>query len=322
MGERGITSWQQNCEPPISTGDNSPSVRKWLGRKADTYLDEISQVVPSPTYRSHKYKINDFTEWVQTGVLNVETIVASVAKFLTHLLKTTDYSLNTIQGYVYSLSNFAAYLHQDNPILIAARCLSRIQKQLNYTPISKIERLFGSFISNEAPSGISKKTIEGVIRYNRQSQFATRTHAYIETILETKARPRQVHQLDCPAFDDEQGVIELGISERYLVGKFNLVPMREVELSKKGREVLQNYMEHNRKGVSDSSDALFTTAQGRANPSTLRRSVKRASKKSSTSTHRQTISTSLSTEESTVDKGSNIVLPKDIWWYSITTMIE
>lgn len=295
----------------------------WLSEIIQNYLTAISEKVPDPTYRSHKNGLNDFKNWTRSRTIHSNSMEDSAANFINHLWGGSSYSVDTIRGYVFTLSNLIAFLHQDDPEIISAHILRGLQEKQETDIEELCEQVFKGFKTAPQSSDPSKQEIEEIISHLRQSQFGSRTHVYIETILEAKARPSKVQQLNLSSFDEAKNCLKIGITERYLIGKFNVVTSREIRLPDKTKEALQEYIEFNRTPVVENgSSPLFTTHQGRANPSTLRRSVTQVSEK--LATNKQAICTSDSGSATTcpTNEGHRAVRPSDIWWYAITGMIE
>jgi len=284
----------------------------------DSYLNCLSEKVPTSTFTSHKYQILEFNRWLQSQNASSGNLSEQTAEFIYHLTANKQHSVDTIGGYVRALSNFIAYCRQDDPELVSVSLLATLQEKQACEDL--IEQVFGNLTKDSGPSGVTENKIDTFISYLRRSRFGSRTHAYVETILDTVAPVKKIQQIDLPDFDGDQ-ILGVGISDQSLVGKFNLVASRDVEIAENTTEVLDCYIDYSRNGSSnDGSVPLFTTAHGRAARSTLRRSVRRVSE--------DFFDTSDSVSEDHLNrlesssKAPCIVLPSDIRWYALRKQIR
>ncbi|AWB28499.1 hypothetical protein HARCEL1_12705 [Halococcoides cellulosivorans] len=158
------------------------------------------------------------------------------------------------------------------------------------------------------PKGIAWTKVPHVLAFLRQRQFGTRTHLFVEILLDTKGRPEQVRQIDLGDIDYEAQRVVVGVPETHLVSSSGLLTDRVANLSTTTLDALETYTEYERNEpeYSCGGDPLFTTHNGRASSGTLRRSIKIASTNAS--------------PESADESGP--VLPNDIWQYAMSEILN
>lgn len=236
----------------------------------DYYLGELAPVVPKSTYSSQKSTLNKLHQWDRITTVS-DLCESSLADFTADLA--TEYAPTTVSGHVDTVSNFLGFHLEDDPDLVRYRIVEQLYafgKEENSEQLKELAvRLRTPFPE------IRLEYIEGLFSFLRQCRYGTREHLFAELIHDTKARPSQVLEVDSNHVDREEGTLEIGISENHVVRQAGLVETREASLSPFCLEVLHSYSEHER---VESGNALLTTNNGRASESTLRRSIKSASK--------------------------------------------
>jgi hypothetical protein len=288
-----------------------------------TYLSDLSEKIPATTKISHEQKLTKFKNWLPVETITPGSLERLAAIFIKHLLEHTEYATDSIKGYVSVLSNFIGYLWPDDPELVAARLQREFHEISTIKFSGQTESVFDILNSNRSPSGSSKREIERVISYLRRSRFGSRTQAFVEVILEVKARPSLVRWMNRSDFAPHRGVITVEISDQFLVGRYDLVTKREAKISANLKEALSDYIERDRNHVPvNAPKPLFTTSQGRASESTLRRSLRRTSENLTNTTIRKSINETKSTDSESSAGDSCTVLPSDIWWYALSSIIE
>jgi integrase len=237
-------------------------------------------------------------------------------KYVIRLVRHSSYSSDTVCKYVSTLTNFIAFAQQAEPEIVAARLLSEISERTSRGADDVIESVFGTLTSDTAPSGATREQIERLIQYLRRSHFASRTHAFVETALATKGRLEQVRTIRTTDYDRDRLVLRIETSDRFLAGSENLVPTRDVEIPEQTAQVLNEYLDHERVPLSEEgSQPLFTTARGAVSRTTIWRGLKETSE----SLHDvgQTAG-----EQAAADEDDGTIGPKDIWWYSLSEVLN
>jgi hypothetical protein len=203
--------------------------------------------------------------------------------------------------------NFLAFHHQSNPDELRARFVSEIQS-LSY-PDSKKEPLTDEFSFSIDPR--IARSVDALRVYLRQRQYGTRTHAFVEFIHATTGRPTQIRLLDHPDLHLDERTASIALPETYIIATKGLHNERTAVLPPYLTNILETYLEHERKTPSQSDcQPLFTTTHGRASVGTLRRSVKLASERA--------LDYYAATHEPNPDDPSSAnsvttVVPSDIW---------
>ncbi|WP_076611038.1 tyrosine-type recombinase/integrase [Natronorubrum thiooxidans] len=185
------------------------------------------------------------------------------------------------------------------------------------------KQIIGNRVS-ETSSVTSSDVIESLISDLRQRQFGTRTHAYLELLLDTKSRPEQIRQLNLKDLALKRGQVRVGIPDTHVVNTVGLVTERSVALTKKTVDAVETYVEYERDDViKTEAEPLFTTLNGRASRSTLRRSIKRASQEavSNSSLTQQPSGASL-TEHDVSEIQPQPITPNDVWQYATSKILE
>ncbi|RLM96982.1 site-specific integrase [Haloarcula sp. Atlit-7R] len=269
-----------------------------------TYLDCIAGKVPDSTFYSHKSVLSEFCIWIDRHQIELATAPENIAvQFLGSYLLNSNYSQSTVRGHVSTISNFLAYQYRRDPQLLKIKIASALREH----PDSSLQDVGDSIIGDTEtePNSRLSSQIHDFITTLRQHQFGTRTHVYVEILLDTKSRPEQVRQLDFSDLNIDNGQILVGISETYVVRSVGLLTKRVCPLSATTLEALNIYLEYEREGsISDQRSPLLTTYDGRPSSSTLRRSVKQAS-------------ASLASENQ-----PQAIVPAKLWQYAIYKILS
>lgn len=249
-----------------------PATSECLEEAAETYLDALSTNAPDTTFYGHQTILNIFIPWCRDEALKKADLETShLARFADYLFSEVGHSTATISGHFSSLSNFFSYLYQSDPDLLR----HRIAIALHEYPSRRFKE-----VRTELTTDCESTTSDGVdalLSYLRTRQFGTRTHVFVELVWDTKSRPKQVRQIDISALDLDGGIVLVGIPETHIVSDVSLVTHRTADLSSSTVEAIETYLDYERNEVAQNDcSPLFTTSNGRASPSTFRRSVKRA----------------------------------------------
>ncbi|SEW00724.1 hypothetical protein [Halobacterium jilantaiense] len=254
-------------------GDHS---LKTLEESRKTYLQSLRVSTADATFFSHQNALRKFFSWYSPTANKPDSPGNTLAEFAKHLLTTLGQSVDTVAGHIHSLLNFLAFHHQSSPDELRVRLFSEIQ--LLSCPESAKESLSKEF-GFQAGSEITR-SVDALRAYLRQRQYGTRTHAYVELILAARARPTQIRLLNRSDLHLDEQTASIPLSETYLIAATGLHNEQTVDLPPDLTNVLETYIEHERKTPSQSGcQPLFTTIHGRASVGTLRRSVKLASEK-------------------------------------------
>jgi len=129
--------------------------------------------------------------------------------------------------------------------------------------------------------------------------------------------------LNLSDIDLEKNTISLSLPDTHLVGKINLVQTYTTYIDAQTREVLQTYIDYERKPVVDDGvRPLFTTTHGRVSTATFRRSIRQANEAIDTySLPDPACSESKSVRSGSEERDGNIY-PSDLWKYSISRVIN
>jgi len=284
-------------------------------RVSDTltsYLDTLSKKVPASTCSSHKQDLKTFEHWYPFKEIAMSDIILVAANFVEHIWKDTTSRYNETAGYIYSISNYFGYVCREDPELISIRLLHKMRKNIGKEVSTLINKVSCALTGDKGPSGASKQRICQSVSYLGKSCFGSRTHAFVKVILNTNARPCSVQKLNYSDFRADEGTLNLQISNQFLLGKYDVISTRRSEVSDNAKQVLLEYIKHNRISVSGDSRPLFTTPHGRASPSTLRRSLQHASNNCVQSQY-----VGPEGERKLSNDSLTPVQPSDIWWYAI-----
>ncbi|WP_394324556.1 tyrosine-type recombinase/integrase [Halorhabdus tiamatea] len=274
-----------------------------LHETLDSYLDSISITVPVTTYRSHKSQLSTFYEWYdrQTGSAKV-TECDIVVQFAQYLFSEPGCSTSTIRGYISTVANALAHHHERDPEILTYE----IASALCASPESELQGL-GHQIVDGSKNEDEQNRVPRFLTNLRQRHFGTRTHAYVELLVDTKGRPEQIRQIDLADIDLERSSVNVGVPDTHLVSAAGLVTERVTRLTATTVDAVETYIEYERPDVGDDNERpVFSTHQGRVNPATLRRSIKQINGNSSPE----------SADE------SRPVVPHEIWQYAMSTILE
>lgn len=271
-----------------------------LSIAVERYLREISHGAADSTFSSHQSSLSRFRDWVLKTFEFDVLLTDCITQYSRYLLEKEGLSVPTIQGNLCSIVNLLAYHLNEDPAIV--NCYAAISLREHSLP--SLQSLGNRIISDFAaePESESGSRIPNFVTALRHRQFGTRKHVYVELLLDTKSRPEQVRQIDLDDLDIGSGRVVVGIPETHLVSSVGLVTDRISPLSTTTRDALTTYVEFERRDShSGERKPLFTTHEGRASSTTLRRSIKQAS---------QTVPPESLNE-------TRPVLPDEIWRYAM-----
>ncbi|WP_276299374.1 tyrosine-type recombinase/integrase [Halorussus lipolyticus] len=276
----------------------------------ETYLDALSTNAPDSTFYGHQTALNIFVPWCRDeGLKKAELRTTHVGHFADYLFAEAGHSTATISGHLSSLSNFLAFLYQSDPALVK----HRIATALHEYPSKRFTEVWSELTTNCESTILDG--VDSLLSYLRTRQFGTRTHVFAELVWDTKSRPKQIRQIDISALDLDGGIVLVGIPETHVVSDVGLVTHRTADLSSSTVEAIETYLNYERNEVTQNDcRPLFTTSNGRASPSTLRRSVKRANDSASNYASSQ--------NEVQEVLQTHSIAPADIRDYAISTITD
>jgi len=243
-----------------SAGEQSTSSP--ITDSVDSYLGTLRQEVGEPTFYSHQNTLQKFV-----------SLTNLVGGFTEHLLQDADLTPDSVVGHICTILNFGAYHTGECPEALRMSIIPILQ---NISCSQATRRTLVDEFSVD-PNPAVRRSVQELVLYLREREYGTRIHVYVALILAATARPEQVRQLDKSALT-QSGVAHLDISDTYIVARTGLQQTRTTRLPPDVLEVLDTYLQHERKNPRTSDcQPLLTTSHGRASTSTLRRSVKQAS---------------------------------------------
>ncbi|KAB1192421.1 tyrosine-type recombinase/integrase [Haloferax sp. MBLA0076] len=295
-----------------------------LEEASSTYLNVLSQEVPEQTFLSHQTAIIKFVNWLQkTSDRKSSSSFNQISGFVEFLLSEEDQRPDTIHGYLYTLTNFLAYITKSSPDALRFQIATSLEEYPSLAVHSVAKEFAPRFSSLNNPSPELHWSSEAMIAYLQDRGSGTRTHAFVELLRDTKSRPGQLIELDRSDVNLENKTLSVGISKNYLVSSVGLLNRRTAKLSDGACTALRTYIEHERKAVNDSkSNPLFTTTHGRISASTLRRSFKLASEAASDySKFRNKLGSSQYRAQVSETRFQTLT-PTDVWHYAISSTLD
>lgn len=291
-----------------------------LQTKMEAYFQSLAQHAPQTTVNSHKSSIPPFVSFCQRRRISIDALdIAHVQAFLTPQL--TSHSIQTVKGYIDSLANFLAYVWKRDPAIVKAHIYHSSG---------------GSSAGDEAWTNIPASAsaclettdrqfalVEMLIEYLRLRRYGSRKHAFVELLTATASRPSVIRHVNLGDLDQEDSTVLVSIPQTHAVSACGLLQDRSASLPSRTVDALQAYLDHEYVATEDHNHKpLFTTASGRVAPSTIRRSIKQASKESLTTPIVQHDTDDRIANEPRDDEPAQTVTPSDIWRYSLTQCID
>lgn len=303
-----ISSSTSNSETHLF--EVSGQVYTSLSEGIDAYLQRVAEMAPSATFYSHQTVLEQFKDRTQLQSITYDEILEQGVNFVRELGGT--YNADTIHAHITTIANLTAFLFCEDPGLVRHQLYDKLKRTCTSLSEDKEQSITKYIIGGTSPSGVSFEQIAEFVDCLRKRRFASREHAFTEVIIATKARPKLVREIDLSETDFELGIVEVGVSNQYLVGYYDLLTSRVVELGENISDVVSEYIEYERAQPSLDPAPLFTTTHGRASSSTLRRSLKQ----SCVLTGEPETTTGASSQKEGSENNLPI-LPRDIWWYAI-----
>lgn len=285
-------------------GEYSPPARR--------FLENLKTSVSESTFQSHKSDIGIFIDWAQREGLYTIT-EDNVAQFVISRITETDASIKTVSGSICSLSNLIALEEGSDPELVKLEVLSHVKSRSTGIYEQVASELASYLIRQSSMRGVCPTTIEEVYAFLRQRHFGTRTHVFAELVVDTRARPEMVRQIDLSCLSLEKAIASIGIAEKSVLRQANFLISRPASLSESTVSALKWYISHERSELHSSAEPLLTTTQGRISQSQVRRTLKMRSQSAvDYESHSST------TERNSTGTDPTSVAPSDLWWYAIS----
>lgn len=293
--------------------------KKDLRRSVDTYLRGIFNTVPDSTYFSQQTHLSAFLRWYHSKSPDTSTPLEElIVQHLCDVLAASGLALMTLRDRASTLVNLLVY-HQPQDPEVAKQKLSALLLESSTSDCQRLAKQ----ISSDSVSDALQSHIQALQSFLEQRQYGTRTHAYVELLLDTKCRPKQIRQVDRADLDPQTCELSVNVPNTHLVSTAGLVTEYSLSISETTIESLETYIEYERTEISGSvPKPLFTTTHGRASSTALRRSVKQASEDTIQFQSHCSQSDSLRQTGSESEQDPQLVSPTDIWQYSLSTHRE
>lgn len=230
------------------------------------YLDEKSSESRESTVQAHDYRLRHFIRWCENE--DISNLNPLTGRDLHHykLWRREDGDLNNVT-LVTQLSTLRVFIRWCEQIDAVKPDLS---DSISLPTLSQGEDQRDVMLDGERATEL--------LKYLRQSEFGTRTHALIEVLWHTGMRIGAAQGLDVEDYDPSNQLLELRhrpqqgtrLKNGERGERFNAINDQVCN-------VVNAYLEDNRKRVMDGYDRkpLFTSRLGRPAKSTLRDSIYR-----------------------------------------------
>jgi integrase len=273
-----------------------------LREASEVYLRTLRTEAPEPTFYSQQTALRKFRSWNGGDELCWRPEVV-LTRFAEYLFEEQKLAIDTVKGHIYSLLNFLAFYEEKSPAVLRSGFVSN----LTTTPDSG--GLYAS-LRDEFAVNLSKqkhRAVRNLRWYLRRRHYGTREHAFVALIHSTAAPPSCIQTLDCSDYENDQCRIKVDVSKTHLVAEVDLLNERVVSLTPELREILESYLEYERKTPDCDDEPLFATNHGRASLGTLRRAVETAG-------HEAQKQAGAPSEAECDGSGDTLrVLPSDVW---------
>lgn len=217
-----------------------PETSSDLETMGDIYLRVLRQKAASTTYHSHKRTLAAYRDWhPENGSINNCLDEECVARFVEELLTTTSLSTSTVSGYICTLANFLAYWEQNDPELVKASIIA----EFNPDSASNLDEVKSHILRERdwRPTRAARNAVNVLVSDLRQRQFGTRTHAFVEVLLDPQSRPGPLQQLELSNLNLENNTLVIEIPETHVVSSAGLVTERVVQLTPQATDALNTY---------------------------------------------------------------------------------
>lgn len=284
------------------------------------YFETLSYHAPRTTVNSHRDSIRPFVSFCHDRGISFEGLaVTHVQTFLTPQL--ASHSIQTIKGHIDSLANFLAYLWICDPAIVK----TQIYHSQNRSS-AKDDRIWTDLPVDASPCLTPNDpriaSVEMLVDYLRQRRYGSRAHVFVELLTATMGQFSVIQQVDVDNLNLNESTAMIRIPQTHAVSAYGLLEERTAPLPSRTIDALELYLDQERVAVKkDDYSPLFTTPSGRVDPSTIRRSIKQASRTSLTTPIVQH-ETDDRVENKLRDEKPSQITPSDIWRYSLRRCID
>jgi site-specific recombinase XerD len=208
----------------------------------------------------HEKHIDSFIEWCgESGIQNMNELTArTIHEYQLHLKQ--GISQTTLSIYIGTIRQFVKFCESINGVS------GGVSEKI---VLPERDR-------NARTKLIENDEIEDILSYLRKYHYASRTHALMVVLWHTGIRTGTVRGLDVSDFESERERLRI----RHRPGtdtplKNGENAERYIALSAEISEVVDDYIEYNRRDVVDEYNRkpLFTTSQGRPAKNSIRRNI-------------------------------------------------
>lgn len=226
----------------------------------ETYLQALRACTTSTTYQSHQTCLTELSRWHRRNTdTPSEPSLWTVVDFLRGKQADSRVSDATLEGYVGTAVNFITFNEGLPPQFV----FDSIRSELDgYEPV-------------RIPEGTAL-AVSDLLVYLAAQEYGERTHAYVETLLSIDGPAVTARGINVDDVNFDQQLIHVPVSDRWIVGRTGLVDRCVYPLSGEACKVLKTYVDLHRRHSDLKPSPLFTSTQGRASQSILRRNVRTA----------------------------------------------
>lgn len=233
------------------------AMQRFLERRETDSTDE--------TIRSYGNRLKRFVVWCEDrGLMNLNAVTGrDLQEFLSHRqLTCNETTLNNEFGTLKKFFEFAVAIEAAEPAMPDK--VDLLKPAVSKRQSSNDERL---------PAERAEEILDHLERY----EYASRDHVMFLLMWRTGARMNAIRALDLEDFDPEAGVLEFHHRPPETPLKNKEMSDRVAALSDHTVAVLQDYVDVNRKHVTDDEgrEPLLTTERGRHSKNTIRHNIYR-----------------------------------------------
>ena len=221
-------------------------------KAVERYLKERRPEVAESTYRNHKYALKRFVEWSDKADLE---------------------DISNLDGF--HIHDFKIYRRDNGGInevtLYNNLCTVRVfiqwleSMQVVESGIAE-DMILPDPDDDKRDDKIDPETADAILKYLEKFEYATRDHTVLLVLWKTGMRTGSLRSLDLRDYDSREPAISINHRPKTDTPLKNKSSgERMVALDDETADVLDDYIKHKRKGVTDENgrEPLFTTAKGR-----------------------------------------------------------
>ncbi|SEW24817.1 tyrosine-type recombinase/integrase [Natrinema salifodinae] len=232
----------------------------------ERYLRSLEDDKADSTIQAREYKLRHFIRWCNNnGVDNLNTLNGRDIEDYKHWRKKDgDLNKTTLRSQMSIIRQFLEYcgrIDGVHPHLYEQVILPSLEKGENRSEVT-----------------IDADRAEEIINFMNKFEYATRDHVVILILWKTGVRTGSLRALDLDDYHERKAALELSHrpeTDTPLKNKED--GERMIALKEEEMEVLDDYIKHNRKDVTDEygREPLITTTNGRIGKVTVRRTTYR-----------------------------------------------